>query len=268
MKKDLQKSQKLPPSPKRGSHESKTAFYVFLVLHVVTLMILVRGAMLGRSETVFTACLALLLLLVPSILERSLRIELPGAMEILAYLFVFASAILGEIGNFYQQFPLWDSLLHGANGFLFAAFGFCLFDLFDRKRHNSFSLSPAFLSLVAFSFSMTIGVFWEFFEFAADRLLFTDMQKDTLQHSIHSVTLPGLPGEKVAHVSDITSTVIHTASGESITVAGYLDIGLVDTMKDLLINLVGALIFTLIGYSHFKHRQKRSIAAGLIPKVK
>ena len=268
MKHPLRKDSQRPQGRVFQLRQNKTAFFVCLVLHVIIVVIILRGVILGQSETVFTACLALLLLLIPSILEKSLQIELPGALEILAYLFVFASAILGEIGNFYQQFPLWDSLLHGANGFLFAAFGFCLFDLFDRKRHSSCSLSPGFLALVAFSFSMTIGVFWEFFEFAADRLLDTDMQKDTLQYAIHSVTLPSAPGEKVAHVRDISSTLLHTASGESINVAGYLDIGLVDTMKDLLINLVGALIFTLIGYSHFKHRQKRSIAAGLIPKVK
>ena len=81
-------------------------------------------------------------------------------------LFIFSAEILGEISSFYVLFPFWDTTLHTLNGFLAAAIGFSLVDLLNRSDRVKFDLSPLFLSITAFCFSMTIGVLWEFFEFA------------------------------------------------------------------------------------------------------
>lgn len=246
--------------------QDKKAYTVFALLSFTVTLVLVRNAFLGRFENVFTCVLAYLLLLIPPVVERSFHIELPTVLEIFAYVFVFCAEILGEIGNFYVHFPFWDTMLHTLNGFMFAAFGFCLVDIFNQTKRFRFQLSPVFLALVAFCFSMTIGVFWEFFEFAADTILHTDMQKDVFRSAINSVSLPNDLGEKVTHIKDIATTTIQTASGEVITLNGYLDIGLADTVKDLFVNFIGATVFSAIGYFYVKHRGKGHIAGQFIPR--
>ena len=138
-----------------------------------------------------------------------------------------------------------------------------------NRGSKNIELSPFYLTLVAFCFSMTIGVLWEFFEFTMDQLFLLDMQKDFIVQQIGSVTLdPAQMGTPIP-VKEITDTVIHTASGETWTVAGgYLDIGILDTMKDLLVNLVGAGVFSLIGYSTLKFSKSSKVADSLVIKPK
>ena len=245
--------------------QDKKAYTVYVLLSVFILTVIVRSAFLGRWENVFTGVLASLLLLIPPMIERSFHVELPTTLEILAYVFVFCAEILGEIGNFYLHFPFWDTMLHTFNGFMFAAFGFCLVDIFNKTKRFRFQLSPFSLALVAFCFSMTIGVLWEFLEFGADALLHTDMQKDTFVGIINSVSIPNDLGEKVTHVKDIAATAVVTKDGEVILLNGYLDIGLIDTVKDLFVNFIGAVIFSVIGYFYVKHRGKGPIAGQFIP---
>ena len=246
--------------------QDKKAYTVYALLSLAIAAVLVRSVFLGRFENVFTCVLASLLLLIPPVIERSFHIELPTTLEIFAYVFVFCAEILGEIGNFYVHFPFWDTMLHTFNGFMFAAFGFCLVDIFNKTKRFRLQLSPVFLALVAFCFSMTIGVFWEFFEFAADAVLDTDMQKDVFTNTVNSVSLPNALGEKVTHVRDIVTTTVTTASGEVIVMNGYLDIGLADTVKDLFVNFIGAVIFSVIGFFYVKHRGKGHIASQFIPR--
>ena len=246
--------------------EDKKAYTVYAIISLLILLTLVRSAFLGRWENVFTCVLASLLLLIPPVIERSFHVNLPTTLEILAYVFVFCAEILGEIGNFYVHFRFWDTMLHTFNGFMFAAFGFCLVDIFNKTKRFRFRLSPLFLALVAFCFSMTIGVLWEFFEFAADALLHTDMQKDVFGTVINSVSIPNDLGEKVTHIKDIATTTIVTESGEVIVLNGYLDIGLADTVKDLFVNFIGAVLFSVIGYFYVKHRGKGHIAGQFIPE--
>ncbi|MBQ8716367.1 MAG: hypothetical protein IJY43_00800 [Clostridia bacterium] len=245
--------------------EDKRAYIVYLALSLAILAVIVHGILSKRYENVFTGVLASALLLIPPFVEKSFRLKLPTTLEILAYAFVFCAAILGEIGNFYQTIPFWDLMLHAFNGFMFAAFGFCLVDILNKSKRIRFALSPIFLAMVAFCFSMTIGVLWEFFEYAADLFLHTDMQKDAMLYSIDTVSLPNSFGEKVTHITDIQKSVIYTADGQIIELSGYLDVGLADTMEDLLVNFVGAAIFSVIGYFYVGHRGKGRIAGQFIP---
>ena len=245
--------------------KDKRAFLVYAVLNLAILAIIVRNILAARWENVFTGTLAAILLLIPPFVETSFHVQLPTTLEIIAYVFVFCAEILGEIGNFYQLFPFWDTMLHTVNGFIFAAFGFCLVDIFNKSKRFRFMLSPIFLAITAFCFSMTIGVLWEFLEYAADSFLGTDMQKDVLREAIHTVSLPNGTGERVTHLTGVQKTLIYTADGQVIELAGYLDLGLADTMKDLFVNLVGAAIFSVIGYFYVKRRGKGAIAGQFIP---
>jgi hypothetical protein len=160
-------------------------------------------------------------------------------------------------------------MLHTVNGFLCAAVGFALVDMINRNERFSMKLSPIYLALVAFCFSMTVGVLWEFFELAADNIMGLDMQKDTVIKTINSVALDPTLSNKVIHVRDISDVIIVHSDGtqEALGLGGYLDIGLYDTMKDLLVNFVGAVVFSIIGYFYVKHEGKGKFASNFIPQV-
>ena len=112
----------------------------------------------GDYENVFLCILTLLLLLAPAFIQVQFRIELPSVLEVIVLVFVFSAEILGEISSFYEIFPFWDTVLHTMNGFLAAAIGFSLIDLLNRSDRVKFELSPLYLAIVSFCFSMTIGV--------------------------------------------------------------------------------------------------------------
>ena len=159
-----------------------------------------------------------------------------------------------------------NTLLHTINGFLAAAVGFSMVMLLNDDDRITFHLSPAFLALVAFCFSMTIGVLWEFFEFGMDFFLGTDMQKDTVIHAIHSVSLDPTLSNKVVTIPDIQDVVIN---GESLGLGGYLDIGIIDSMKDLFVNFIGAVVFSLSGFFFARSKGRRKSAAqGFVPSKK
>ena len=241
---------------------NRRAFILYSILRALVLVTLIRCLMTQRWEGVAISILVLVLFLVPSLVEGMAHIEIPGLFQAIIYSFIFAAEILGEIDHYYVLIPGWDTILHTLNGFLCAAIGFSLVDLLNRSSKN-ISLSPIYVTLVAFYFSMTIGVLWEFVEFSFDTFFGMDMQKDTFVTSISSVALdPANEGNRI-QINDIATTTMTTAAGETTTINGYLDIGLIDTMKDLLVNFVGALVFSVVGYRHLKKHESGNWAEGL-----
>ena len=212
--------------------EHKSSFIVYLILRILVIVMLVLQILNQNYENVFLCILTLLLLIIPSFVQVTFKIELPTTLEIIVLLFIFGAEILGEIAEFYLVFPFWDTVLHTLNGFLAAAIGFSLVDLLNRSERTVFHLSPLFTAIVAFCFSMTIGVVWEFFEFGMDQ--------------IQEVMV----------------------NGQALGLGGYLDIGLVDTMEDLFVNFIGAAVFSVIGYFYVKNRGKGKFTGRLIPRPK
>ena len=246
--------------------EHRSSFIVFSILRILVLAVLVRQIMLASYESAFFCVLTLLLLYVPSWVQVKLRIELPPPLEITILCFIFAAEILGEVNAFYVVVPNWDTMLHTLNGFLAAAVGFSMVILLNDDERLTFHLSPFFLALVAFCFSMTIGVRWEFFEFSMDYFFGFDMQKDTVIHSIHSVLLDPTRTNTVVTIPNIQDVVIN---GQSLGVGGYVDIGIIDTMKDLFVNFVGAVVFSITGFFYAKSKgRRRTPAQGFVPSKK
>lgn len=245
--------------------EHKSSFLVYFILRFFVIAVMILQIFNRNYENVFLCILTLLLLVMPSFLQVTLKVELPTALEIIILIFIFAAEILGEIREFYIVFPFWDTVLHTLNGFLAAAIGFSLVDLLNRSERMTFKLSPLFTAIVAFCFSMTIGVIWEFFEFGMDQIFGLDMQKDTIVHTIRSVLL-NPDGKNVPVVIQNISEV--TVQGQELGLGGYLDIGLIDTMKDLLVNFIGAVIFSVIGFIYVKNRGKGNIVRRLVPRQK
>lgn len=116
-------------------------------------------------------------------LDQTLGVTIPVGLETVILIFIFSAEILGEIHAFYVKIPIWDTVLHTTNGFLMAAIGFALIDLFNRSDRFSIKMSPYFVAFFAFCFSMTVGVLWEFFEFSMD--WFFDGYAERLDRSGH-----------------------------------------------------------------------------------
>ncbi len=247
----------------------RTVAVVYFTLRILVIVMMVAQFFNGDFESVFLCALTLVLFLLPTVFERALMIDLPNTMEIIIMLFIFAAEILGEISSFYTTFKGWDTILHTLNGFLCAAIGFALVDMLNRTEKFSLSLSPVFMSIVAFCFSMTIGVLWEFFECGMDQLMALDMQKDAVVHSISSVMLDPAGKNNRVLIENIVDTIVVTADGRQISLGlgGYLDIGILDTMKDLFVNFIGAVVFSIIGYFYVKTRGKGKFASRFIPQV-
>ena len=241
---------------------------VYLFLRIAVVLVLIAQCFNRNYENVFLCVLTLLMFLIPTILEKELKIELPSALEIIVLLFIFAAEILGEIRAFYITYPGWDTLLHTLNGFLCAAIGFALVDMLNRNERLSLSLSPVYMAIVAFCFSMTIGVMWEFFECGMDQFFLKDMQKDTVVNQISTVMLDPQMANHTVVIKGIRDVILVTDQGEiSLGLGGYLDLGLLDTMKDLAVNFVGAVAFSIIGFFYVKNRGKGVFASSFIPKV-
>lgn len=234
--------------------EHKSSFVVFSVLRALVIVSLVRECFLHSYESVFLCALTLALLYVPSWVQVRAKVELPPKLEITVLCFIFAAEILGEINAFYIVIPFWDTILHTINGFLCAAIGFSLVVLLNNSEERRFDLSPFFMALFAFCFSMTIGVLWEFFECFMDQVFHTDMQKDTVVHAIYSVALDRTKTNTPVAVTGITGTFVN---GKDLGVGGYLDLGLLDTMKDLFVNFLGAVFFSVTCYFYGKSKDSR-----------
>lgn len=238
-----------------------------IVLSVIVLIIMAACLLRGAYQSVFLCVLTLLLFDIPMIANKVLKVTLPRELEIIILLFVFAAEILGELGSFYTHVSWWDTMLHTVNGFLMAAIGFAIIDILNNSPNFHINLSPIFVAVVAFCFSMTIGVLWEFFEFGADMLVGTDMQKDRIITEISSVALNPSGLNDVVNIPNITGTAL-LENGEVVYVIenGYLDVGIIDTMKDLIVNCIGAIVFSIIGYFYIIGRNKGVFASKFIPQ--
>ncbi len=250
-------------------YQHKPTAILFVILRLCVIAILIRKSILHEWESVFICLLTLVLLLLPSLVSSMLKITLPTVLEGIILLFIFAAEILGELNSFYICIPHWDTMLHTINGFCCAAIGFALVDLLNRNERFSLKLSPLYLAIASFCFSMTVGALWEIFEYSVDTLSASDMQKDTVVTSISSTLLDPTRSNKTVVISDISDVVlIHSDGSEQrMGVGGYLDIGIHDTMKDLIVNLIGAAVFSVIGYFYVKKKGKGKFASEFIPQV-
>ena len=245
---------------KKKLKKAKKTLITYFVLRVLVIACMVAQSMNGNWENVLLCVLTLLLFTIPTIFSETLNITLPSTLETIVYIFIFAAEILGEVQSFYTHVIYWDSILHTINGFICAAIGFSLIDLLNTNDYIHINLSPIFVSIVAICFSMTIGIIWEFFEYSVDKLLLKDMQKDTIVKTISSVTLDEKKENNPIVVDNIEKTIIYTKDKEVVIEGGYLDLGINDTMKDLFVNFLGAITYSLIGFLYIKNRDKYRFA--------
>lgn len=248
-----------------GFVRKRSTIHIFL--SIIVLLIMVARFLRRDYHSVFLCLLTLLLFDIPIFANKLFKVTLPKELEAIILLFVFAAEILGEIGSFYTHITWWDTMLHTLNGFLMAAIGFALIDILNNSPKFHINLSPLFVAVVAFCISMTVGVVWEFFEFSMDMLTGTDMQKDRIISTVASVAINPSGLNDVITVPGVVGTDLLLESGETFRISGgYLDVGIIDTMKDLIVNCIGAVVFSIIGYFYIIGRNKGVFASKFIPQ--
>ena len=244
----------------------KLSYTIFILLRLIIFAILILNIYHKNYENIFICVLSLLLFILPYMMEKKLKIEIPEMLEIIIFFFIFSAEILGEINSFYTKVPNWDTILHTINGFIMGAIGLSLIDLLNNNEKVSMKLSPFFVAIISLCFSMIVGVFWEFFEFGMDQIFHLDMQKDTVIQEMHSVTLDP-DGLNKVHSLHMDSVVVNGEDFQE-QYGGYIDIGLIDTMEDLIVNFVGAFIFSIIGYFYSKSEDQDKMKKLLIVPTK
>ena len=246
------------------SKSAKFKLTIYLILRIFVIATIIRQVYLWNLEGAFLGLLTLLLFTIPSFANKKFNIELPKTLEVIVLLFIFSSTILGEINEFYLRIDNWDTILHTINGFIMAGIGFSLVDILNNNDHTHMNLSPKYVIVTAICFSMTIGILWEFGEYAADQYFNWDMQKDTVITEIHSVLLNPEGGNNVKSI-EIESLYVNGEDWMKLY-GGYIDVGLHDTMKDLWVNFIGAVTFSVFGYFYLVG--KNDFAIKFIPKLK
>ena len=217
---------------------------MWLFFYVLVLGILIYGICVGDYNMTFLSFLTILIYIGIEFLERFGKLEIFWLLKFLVFLFVFSAVILGEVFNFYSLIPIWDNLLHFTFGILSACFGFSMIKSF-QKLYDNFKSLPIVCLVIVVCFSVTIGVIWEFFEYRMDRSFRFDMQKDTLIEDFSSVSF-SMNENRVLYLDEILYTEIVFNGGRLKIDNGHLDIGLIDTIFDMKVNMIGALVFGVL----------------------
>lgn len=206
---------------------------IIILMRVVVIFYLIIGIIKWNTTTVVAALLSLVLMTITSYLKKKLNLD--KKLELLIYIFIITTEVLGQIYHFYTRVPIFDIIIHTYSSFVISYIALIII-----KKHK---LPKIITILFIFSFAMMCESIWEIFEFGTDHLLKTDMQKDTIINEITSYYLSENGDTPTTMVVD--NVVVNNISFTD-KYNGYLDIGLYDTISDMSCALVGALIFIII----------------------
>ena len=191
---------------------NKSSMIITNLVRLALILTYIRGWVMHDHSQDFLIILTFIMTYYPSVLEKRFGVYLPNTLQIIITLFIFSAQVLGEMNNFYDKIPWWDTMLHATSGTVLGLLGFMFVYLLNKNRESEVNLSPIFVVLFAFCFAITMGVFWEFFEYGADRIFGYNMQKFRM------------PGQD----------------------------GLVDTMEDLIVDTIGAIVACVFGWLYIK----------------
>lgn len=210
--------------------------FVFFVLLVSFVFLVVRIAQApseldplnphirikGDYVLMITQCLlGMVAMMLPDMLKKKLHLSIPSGMMVLYAVFLYCAIFLGEVRSYYYTVPHWDTILHTFSGGMLGALGYSFVTILNKSDKIPMNLSPLFVAVFSFCFALTLGVFWEIYEFLFDGFLGLNMQKFMLEN--------GTP-------------LIGRAA-------------LMDTMKDLIVDGIGAFIMSMIGFISLKYKK-------------
>lgn len=179
------------------------------------------------SLMLLQCCLGIVVMMLPSFINHRWSVPIPNFIYIMYYAFLYCAVFLGEVFSFYYRVPHWDTILHVFSGAMLSALGLILVNLLNDHMPESVHLSPFFIALFAFCFSVALGAIWEIYEYTVDGIMELNMQK-------------------------------------YMTEAGVARIGrdaLVDTMKDLICDAAAALVVSILGFFSAKREQAKKLEA-------
>lgn len=229
---------------------------IYIVVTMVTIVILLHELMTEDFYHCFLCAVTLAVFAVPWIVEKMFRVKVGTGLKLGVWWLMFGAEILGEMNNFYGRIPFWDTLLHTSSGFLAAGLGL---SLAMRWCDGKGKIAPIMGVLFAVTFSVTTSVIWEFCEFTTDQTVLTDGQKDRIIKNVSSVKLNPEKVNKPLIIKGVQRTVLYDANGDELYVIedGYLDVGIIDTMKDMFVNLVGAVVFAWGAWGYLEGKKHR-----------
>ena len=227
---------------------------VRIFLSLIVLAIMIRQIILKEWTMTLVCLLTLILFSIPRIFDKKFKIKFPTILEISIYLLVFASEIFGEIGNYYVTVSWWDDLIHMLSGMALSAVALFVICVVDNES-KYISLSIGYKLVTAFCISMTVLTIWESIEFGIDNSFNRDMQKDRIITEITSVKV-NQDNPTKSDTLKIKSIIVNNEDWIK-KYGGYIDIGLYDTMFDLLDGLLGTSIYSFISYFYLvKHKKE------------
>lgn len=206
--------------------------FIIPVIYLAIKMALIANGVLSDvrplsdySLMLLECILGIVVIHIPSILEKRFSLEIPYTLNIMYLVFLYCAITLGEVRDFYYRVPHWDTILHTLSGVMLGFFGFMVIDILNRDKNTSVNLSPIFVSLFAFCFAISLGLVWEIYEYSFDGILGLNMQKFRLE--------------------DGTELIGRSA--------------LSDTMEDIIVDSLGAFAAAAYGFIHLKVRQRKNL---------
>jgi hypothetical protein len=189
-----------------------------ILIRVLLVLMAIEWVLLLLDQlwlSLFLVTLIIATLFAPIMFRNRLQVEIPAEFHFMAVVFIFASFYLGEIQDFYFRYWWWDIVLHATAGLLMGILGFLLVYVLNESKRVDLHMTPGFIAFFAFTFAVAIGAIWEIFEFGMDQIFGTVMQKPMLDDPS----------------------------------------GLTDTMWDMIVNAIGALIISITGWWYLKRNR-------------
>ena len=189
-----------------------------------------------KSRAMFNAVQSFFMLLctfVPGFVERTGKVCVPNCMSVAFVLFCMAHFVFGEIGELYVKSKFYDSVLHTLSGSMIAILSFSIIRILNNNEKIDLKLNPLFVAIFVVCFTVTVGVVWEIVEFAVDAISGSNMQRYS-----DSVTREPFMGKEAVF----------------------------DTMKDLILDLIGSLVVAFVSYIDLKIKKRHVAVRWFIEK--
>lgn len=200
--------------------KSEKLYLALTLLIRISLLIAILGAVWERAwMALFVSSISFLLSFLPLFIKRTYKINLPGEIQVIIVLFIYAALFLGMAREWYARFRWWDSMMHGFSGVALGFTGFMI--LYILHKSGKLEASPSLIVLFSFCFAVAMGALWEMLEFGIDTFYASaNMQR--------------------------TRTVVEVLQYNSTRIVIY------DTMWDIILDAAGAFLASLGGYLYLK----------------
>lgn len=212
----------------------KIIFWIVAIMLCIAVFVLFFKENIDKYRVIFCIVQFLAMLFVlrlPKFIKKRYNIVIPNALDFILILFAFSGFILGDVFEFYAKIPIWDSILHTFSGIIIAYIGFIIIEFLDKEYTIPLSVSPLFMCLLVVSNALALGAAWEIAEYLCDDIFHTNSQQymETTRGTVIAETDIPLQGHEALN----------------------------DTMKDLMLDLAGAIGVATIEYKKLEKKQTK-----------